>query len=301
MLSQSLDGVKIKDFQDSPNSKKRKRLSDEYRNISEMTELSETEIYEKCKTGKEYMNIVKNRYSNIVPFDTTRIRLLGLKNDYINANHIFIDDIDEIYIATQAPTPKTYRDFWKMVWDQQSSIIVMLTDIEESGKRKADQYWKDNEKPKEFSYLKNETSDKKEISISVTLIKKISLKAGILREFILNMNGETRKISHIQYTDWLDHMKPSSITDINCLIMYMDLFRTPGSRYVLGSPIIHCSAGVGRTGTFIACSLIKHLLLHKKNIYIPKIISVMRKCRRGMVQTEEQYAFIYKFLEILNI
>ena len=84
--------------------------------------------------------------------------------------------------------------------------------------------------------------------------------------------------------------------DIQSLIMYMDLFKIVGNIFSsIGPPIIHCSAGVGRTGTFIACSLIKHLRLSKKEIDIPQIVLDLRKCRSGMVQTDEQYAFIYKF------
>lgn len=296
MLTQSLDRFQLEQFPEQLTPKKRKRLSTEYQNLNTETHLSYLDQSDQYKTGRIYSNEAKNRYSDIIPIETTRVKLEGLKNDYINANHIFIEGADETYISTQAPLSKTYKDFWKMVWDQKSSIIVMLTDFKENGKKKASKYWDSMNKPKVFTYLEKETINDNKIDIVVTLVNKIKLCSGILREFIVSKDDESRKIFHIQYTNWGDHTKPTSIKDIQVLIMYMELFREIGKLFTLnGPPIIHCSAGVGRSGTFIACSFIKYLKLHRKKIDIHNIVVGLRKCRSGMVQTDEQYAFIYQF------
>lgn len=228
-----------------------------------------------------YLNKNKNRYTNVLTIDKTRVKLQNLINDYINANYINFNYIDR-FIATQAPLSNTVRDFWKMVWDQNSSCIVMLSSL---SKEKADKYWSDNL----LKYEQNETLDDKEIIIKVELIKEEDLKIWTLRKFNLEYNNEARQVYHLQYIKWEDHKEPLNPEHINTLIDQM-------FEYSKGEKcIVHCSAGVGRTGTFIACALIK---LGNRNVF--EIVSELRKQRYKMVQTEDQYKFIYSYLKYLN-
>ncbi len=300
MLTKSLDSFQPENIDELVNQKN--RLNSEYENINVKNQLSYYEQFEQYKTGNLYYNLSKNRYSNVMPLEMTRVKLEGLKNDYINANHVKIPDINKEFISTQAPISNTYRDFWNMVWDQKCSTIIMLTDFVENGKLKASQYWGPMNVTKSNTYTSEETIDNHEYNLYVTLINQTNLKNSIiLRAFSLSKEGESRTVAHIQYTNWVDHQTPTSVNDIQRLIIYMSMFKTIGYISKLPGPIIiHCSAGIGRSGTFIACALINYLLFNKKEVNIPQIVSNLRKCRSGMVQTYEQYAFIYKFKEYLN-
>jgi len=290
MLSKSLNCITF----DSNNETNKEDKNIEYKELKSNDQILDT--------TSGIINSDKNRYSNVLPFDHSRVRLKNLKNDYVNAN--FINFNNKEYISTQAPITSTFRDFWKMVWDQKSTVIVMLTDFIEGDNRKARKYW-DNV-PMKFTYDASETINNTEINIIVTLKSKIFIDDGIvLRKFNLISNGESHgesngesnkesddehmEVLHIQYTNWKDH-KTSSINAIKTLIAIMNINNTNN-----GLPIIHCSAGIGRSGTFICCDIIKTLILKRKNINIYDIVSHLRECRMGMVQTQEQYNFLYKF------
>lgn len=231
-----------------------------------------------------YLNTNKNRYNNILTIEETRVRLKNLKNDYINAN--YIDFNDKKFISTQAPLPYTFRDFWKMVWDQESTFILMLSNFKENGKTKVDKYWLDTSVDHKF--YTNETLDNSEINITIELIKEEETEIGILRTFILSYNKKLRNIYHFQYTKWSDHQEPSDSEHINKLIEYMEKYSTT-------VPIIHCSAGVGRSGTFIACNILKDY----PDTNILRLVEHFRTQRVKMVQTEEQYKFLYSYSKII--
>lgn len=255
---------------------------------------SDSEIYE---GSAMFLNAPKNRYNNVLPLASTRVHLNDLKNDYINANYHTCEKTD--WIMTQAPVAASFRDFWKMVWDNNVSVIVMLTEFIENNVRKASKYWKS----KQYSYQAYETLNNMDYHLTLNKEQTIQLICGKLTIFTLSYhnqktNNETRKIYHIQYKNWRDHTGPASFDDIDNLINYMELFSNSSGN---SEPaIVHCSAGVGRTGTFIACAIIKRLFLKRENINIPEIVNNLRRCRSGMVQTEEQYHFLYRYLEFLH-
>lgn len=256
----------------------------------------EDPILEVSEGANMFLNAPKNRYYNVLPAKATRVPLKNLKNDYINAN--FVADS---WIATQAPVKKSYRDFWKMIWDNQVSVIVMLTSLEENGVTKASKYWKDAE----YKYHSFETLDNTEIIIKIHLDKTIFLRSGKLNVISLSKKGDTeektenRTIYHLQYSDWQDHENPSSVEDIDHLINYMELFNSLPNE-LNGSIVVHCSAGVGRTGTFIACAIVKRLFYEKSKVDIQKIVNSLRQHREKMVQTKEQYRFIFRYFEFLT-
>ena len=239
--------------------------------------------------GSNWLNTRKNRYPDVLPIEETRVKLLDLNNDYINANHITYNNLK--YISTQAPVKNTFRDFWKMVWDQKSPVIMMLTDLSENNVVKADCYWDINQ----MAYDSYETPNLNKIPIKISITRIVELDVGLLRILNLTYGESSRSIYHIQYTDWGDHKEPASINDIKLLIGYIDIFKCRGiTKGLYGPPIIHCSAGIGRTGTFISCAVIKSLV-YIKNINIKDIVTTIRKCREGMVQTTKQYNFIFDF------
>jgi len=243
-------------------------------------------------------NYHKNRYSNILAMDPTRVKLQGyrdfyLDTDYINANYINgeIPGSERAYISCQAPLPNTLLHFWLMVWENNSSVIVMLTRLVERDRAKAIIYWPEN------------VGDCRRFGSIVVTQKKTKTICPFLemRTFELDRDGMKRQIVQFHYTEWPDFGIPSSTRTLRDLICWMDLYRMKGAMAGLNGPIVtHCSAGVGRTGTFLAV----HICLEKMKYYnsldhinIPRTVLLLRQSRNGMVQTAEQYQYIYEVLK----
>ena len=259
----------------------------------EYKKLQKCKIYPSTE-GEIFYNKSKNRYTDVIANDRSRVLLDGLNNNYINANHIIYDSFK--YISTQSPIQETCRDFWKMVYDQKTPIIIMLTDFIEG---KAEKYWLSQNTSQQYFYDKDETEDGNPICIDVRLDNEITLTSSIFRTFHLKYNDTFRIVYHIQYTKWGDHKTPAQPDHINNLIGHMDLFRCMGERNnQTGPPILHCSAGIGRAGTFIICSIINKMKVRCLDINIPDIVSNLRKDRNGMVQTYAQYKFLYEYEKI---
>jgi len=238
----------------------------------------------------------KNRYNNILPKEDTRVRLSLLPgiegSDYINANRL--TDGFTNYISCQAPLSSTFGDFWRMVWEQDVSVIVMLTKIQENGQTKADKYW---------------PSDIGEVFtfpfVSVTLINvyRSDQSADIdIRVFSLKTSEENERIVvQLHFLGWPDFGVPEDSEGIRQLVNLTNFYRKYGKSLNLDGPIVvHCSAGVGRSGAFIAI----HQLLDQYNEFsaLPQLavynaVNLMRTQRDGMVQTKEQYSFIYKVIQ----
>ncbi|KAB7496168.1 Tyrosine-protein phosphatase non-receptor type 11 [Armadillidium nasatum] len=243
------------------------------------------------KEGQKPENRNKNRYKNILPFDHTRVILKDADpgvpgSDYINANHITGEEDlgyeGKRYIATQGCLPQTTNDFWWMVWQEETRVIVMTTKEVERGKNKCNKYWPDNDTTKEFG------------KIVVKNINESSNNDYILREFSVLNDEEERKIYHYHFTAWPDHGVPS---DPGCVLNFLhDVNRRQEDIPGAGPYVVHCSAGIGRTGTFIVIDMIldqiKRLGLDCE-IDIQRTIQMVRSQRSGMVQTEAQYKFVY--------
>ncbi|GFS80663.1 tyrosine-protein phosphatase non-receptor type 11 [Nephila pilipes] len=246
------------------------------------------------KEGQKPENRSKNRYKNILPFDHTRVILKDVDanvpgSDYINANYITPDedtigDGPKKYIATQGCLHNTVADFWWMVWQENTRVIVMTTKEIERGKNKCARYWPDLNQTKEVGkfVLKN--------------LSESSTTDYILREFSLTKEDctETRTIYHYHFTAWPDHGVPS---DPGCVLNFLhDVNHRQESVTQAGPIIVHCSAGIGRTGTFIVIDMIVDLIKRQGldcEIDIQRSIQMVRSQRSGMVQTEAQYKFVY--------
>ncbi|XP_060885217.1 receptor-type tyrosine-protein phosphatase O isoform X1 [Labrus mixtus] len=230
------------------------------------------------------INRPKNRYTNILPYDFSRVKLISMHNDegsdYINANYIPGYKHAKEYIATQGPLPETRNDFWKMVLQQKSPIIVMLTQCNERRRVKCDHYWPFTDEPVMYG------------EISAEMLSETESPEWIIRKIRLGYADESQDILHLNYTSWPDHGVPT-VNAIESILQFVHIVRQQANR-TKDPIIVHCSAGVGRTGTFIALDrLMQHIREHEF-ADILGMVSEMRSHRLSMVQTEEQYVFIHQ-------
>lgn len=281
----------------------------------------------------------KNRYSNVLPPERTRVTLLPQKipkapreeggaaadggvssssseeeeegDDYINANLVTGLDLLETdqadsdasddashrwelpqYIATQGPLEWTVGDFWRMVWERDVSVVIMLTKEIENGRVKCGHYW-----PEEGAPIKGERFDVEQVEVDdgeelITRVVAVTNKE----------TGESRNVTQFMYTAWPDHGLPPSTT------AYLELSRRADEANVTKAPlVVHCSAGIGRTGTFCTVHSTVELIMWKmKNqvrklgrvvepptVDIPSTVVKLRLQRPGMIQTREQYMFCF--------
>lgn len=225
----------------------------------------------------------KNRYPDVLPFDHCRVRLLTSAADYINASFIPGAKGARTYISAQAPLPHTFNDFWLMVWENQCPVITMLTKFIEKRKVKAHCYWPSAIGQTEVFGTVAVTLRE----VSVQCDGKVTLRAFRLHDPL----GSYRDVVHIHYTEWPDCGVPSTTDCFKRVLDLMDHY----SKSHRSPSLVHCSAGIGRAGTFIAVhSFISQRLIGTPNLSVPGVVQQMRTCRAGMVQTSDQYQFIFK-------
>uniref|UniRef100_A0A8C1KRT3 protein-tyrosine-phosphatase n=1 Tax=Cyprinus carpio TaxID=7962 RepID=A0A8C1KRT3_CYPCA len=249
--------------------------------------------YESIDPGQQFswehsnleINKPKNRYANVIAYDHTRVALSNNDGvpggDYINAN--FIDGYRRqgAYIATQGPMPDTFSDFWRMVWEQHTANIIMITKLEEKSRNKCDQYWPSRG---------TETYG----LMQVTLLDTVELATYCVRTFALikSGSGEKRELRQFQFTAWPDQGVPEHPTLFLAFLRRVKACNPPDA----GPIVVHCSAGVGRTGCFIVIDAMLERVKQEKTIDVYGHVTLMRSQRNYMVQTEEQYVFIYEAL-----
>ncbi|KAF8362071.1 ptp-2, partial [Pristionchus pacificus] len=269
----------------------------------EFTRLNEMDdsMYSR-RDGKLPNNVDKNRYKNIVPYDHTRVKLKDTpsKSDYINANYIQmvtkkrdgLKSFDRRYISTQGCLSNTVGDFWRMVFQQEVVVIVMTTKECERGRVKCERYWP--EKGKMMSADGGEYCIKNMDEKSYHEGEEYSF---IRRTLILKRkDGEGRSVTQFQFLGWPDHGCPESAEAVLSLLKMAD---DEAVKHPEAPVVVHCSAGIGRTGTFIVLDLILHEIMLNDgdcDIDVARTLMEIREQRQGMVQTEPQYKFIYKAL-----
>ncbi|XP_074923649.1 receptor-type tyrosine-protein phosphatase F isoform X12 [Chelonoidis abingdonii] len=249
--------------------------------------------YESIDPGQQFtwensnleVNKPKNRYANVIAYDHSRVILTSVDgvpgSDYINANYIDGYRKQNAYIATQGPLPETLSDFWRMVWEQRTATIVMMTRLEEKSRVKCDQYWPGRG---------TETYG----LIQVTLLDTVELATYTVRTFALYKNGssEKRELRQFQFMAWPDHGVPEYPTPILAFLRRVKACNPLDA----GPMVVHCSAGVGRTGCFIVIDAMLERMKHEKTVDIYGHVTCMRSQRNYMVQTEDQYIFIHESL-----
>ncbi|KAF6110968.1 protein tyrosine phosphatase non-receptor type 20 [Phyllostomus discolor] len=260
---------------------------EEHEIIQEFMALEYKNLPCEYNSGNERCNRDKNRYQDILPYDSTRVPL-GENKDYINASYIKITNSGEeyFYIATQGPLPDTTDDFWQMVLENNSNVIVMITREIEDGITKCHRYWPiSNKKPLE---LKN---------CQIFLENYQILQYFIIRilQVVRKSTGTSHFVKQLQFTNWPDHGTPASVDGF---IKYVRFVR---KSHLTGPIIVHCSAGVGRTGVFLCVDVVFCAIEKNFSFNIRNIVAQMREQRYGMIQTKEQYYFCYKtVLEVLQ-
>ncbi|XP_067950763.1 tyrosine-protein phosphatase non-receptor type 13-like [Watersipora subatra] len=243
----------------------------------EFKELKSIKPTDYCETGKLKDNKSKNRFRNVLPYDLTRVKLNN-EDDYINASHVqrtFGSDLYH-YIASQGPMPHTADDFWEMVLEQDISVIAMVTQDVEGGKVKCHRYWPDSLYTPMNIY-------------EVTLTKLFSLDDFDVRHLEVRdvETNETKKVIHMNYTKWPDHGMPNSATPL------LQFMRVMHKLHTTGPILVHCSAGIGRTGTLITLDMVIGSIERDLKFDINEIVTYLRKQRPGMIQTKDQYLFCY--------
>ncbi|XP_055445008.1 tyrosine-protein phosphatase non-receptor type 13 isoform X3 [Bubalus kerabau] len=249
----------------------------------ELENLQELKPLDQCLIGQTKENRRKNRYKNILPYDATRVPL-GDEGGYINASFIKIPVGREefVYIACQGPLPTTVGDFWQMIWEQNSTVIAMMTQEVEGEKIKCQRYWP--------NVLGKSTMVSNRLRLALVRVQQ--LKGFVVRAMTLEdiQTGEVRHISHLNFTAWPDHDTPSQPDNLLTFISYMRHVHRSG-------PIItHCSAGIGRSGTLICIDVVLGLISQDLEFDISDLVRCMRLQRHGMVQTEDQYIFCYQVI-----
>ena len=229
--------VKLKDF------------SEHYRIMSADSDFRFSEEYEELKhVGREKpcaaadmpVNRPKNRFTNILPYDHSRVKLQPTDDeegsDFINANFVPGHNSPREFIVTQGPLHSTRDDFWRMCWETNSRGIVMLTRCVEKGREKCDHYWPYDTQPVYYG------------DIQVTILNESHFQDWNISEFRMMRGDSVRKIKHFHFTTWPDFGVPEPP---QTLVRFVRAYRqhlTPDQTPV----VVHCSAGVGRSGTFIA-------------------------------------------------
>ncbi|XP_076229924.1 tyrosine-protein phosphatase Lar isoform X6 [Nomia melanderi] len=249
--------------------------------------------YESIEPGQQFtwdhsnmeVNVSKNRYANVIAYDHSRVILQTIDGmsgtDYINANYCDGYRKQNAYVATQGPLQETFGDFWRMCWELRSCTIVMMTKLEERTRIKCDQYW-----PSRGS----ETYG----LMTVTITDVQELATYCIRSFQVSRAGysDRREIKQLQFTAWPDHGVPEHPAPFLQFLRRVKSLNPSDS----GPLIVHCSAGVGRTGCFIVIDSMLERIKHEKMIDIYGHVTCLRAQRNYMVQTEDQYIFIHDAL-----
>ncbi|KHJ48169.1 Protein-tyrosine phosphatase [Trichuris suis] len=227
-------------------------------------------------------NVSKNRYRDISPYDKTRVVIQnGNCGDYINASFVNMEiptsGIVNRYIAAQGPLPHTTTDFWQVVWEQLCHTVVMLTATVERGRVKCHQYWPNLYETQQHGRLE------------ITCVKESETYVGAIRELsvICSETKEERLISHMQYSAWPDHGVPDDPRELIDFIVDVRRSRTGMVEPVL----VHCSAGIGRTGVLILLETAMCLIEASEPIYPLEIVKSMRDQRAMLIQNAAQYKF----------
>lgn len=238
-------------------------------------------------------NKMKNRYGNIPAYDHSRVILPVINNDpstdYINANWVPGYKSERQYIASQGPVPDSFVSFWRMVWLTKTETIVMVTHEVEGGRMKCHRYWPDPTSSPPVQSLQYG-------NIIVTHLSSIPHKHFVVRTFtIASGSSAPRNVKQFSYTSWPDHGVPLTTAELlgfrNAIVSSTTDPSAP--------KIVHCSAGVGRTGTFIALDTLLEYCMDMGDAVTDAIdpcITKMRMARNFMIQTELQYIYVYRAL-----
>mmetsp|Transcript_6197 Transcript_6197/g.15964 ORF Transcript_6197/g.15964 Transcript_6197/m.15964 type:complete len:463 (+) Transcript_6197:197-1585(+) len=232
-------------------------------------------------------NIKKNRYKDILPFDHSRVVLPQVEgaegSDFINANYLRNRQGQVRVIAAQGPLSSTVLDFWRMLWHQNISVVVMVARVVEMGKKKCEKYWPDDLGAMRYG----------NVTVYSENVDDTFAPDFVIRSFKVEYEGKSRKLTHFQYLSWPDHGVPDSVTQL------MKMLKTVRETVDTAQApmVVHCSAGCGRTGTLAAIDDVWTELEAgplTAHLDIFDVVNQFRQSRSSIVQTHDQYFMIFK-------
>ncbi|XP_062611637.1 receptor-type tyrosine-protein phosphatase gamma-like isoform X2 [Saccostrea cucullata] len=283
LISENLGDIPVKELHDYI-LRKHENTDEGFK--AEFKALPEGDI-NRCSVGTLEKNILKNRFKNTLPYDHSRVILTDpYGEDYINANFIPSMLREKEYIACQGPKATTVKDLWRMIWHEKVTTVVMLTGIIEGQKRKCEQYWPNQGRT--IIYGKLAVTNKHETVYACYTVRNLEVRNT------QDKNDVPRTMTHFHFTGWPDHGVPSTS---QLLSFYFKVREQMSSAKQKRPIIVHCSAGVGRTGTFIAIDALVQYGLKTGSVNVTKYVSIMRKERMHMIQTSGQYITVYKCLD----